>query len=312
MPVSRPTLERAGPEQHHDLLERRVAGALADAVDGALDLPRAGQQRRRTSWRPPGPGRRGSGPRRRRPSAPGPAGTARAKISRVLVRHRVADRVGDVDRGRALLDRDLHDLGHELDVGAAAVLGRELDVVAVLLGVRDGRAGLADDVLARGLQLALDVDVGGRDEGVDARALGVLDRVPGGVDVLRRACARGRRSPGPRPSLAIAVTASKSPGEVIGKPASMMSTPSRASWCAISSFSCVFSEMPGDCSPSRSVVSKILYSVCFCFWSSLLLLASSSFFSGVFLRLSGRHARFPPRGRRRRRRESRCAICVGA
>src|SRR5262249_48116065 len=29
----------------------------------------------------------------------------------------------------------------------------------------------------------LDVDVGGRDEGVDARALRVLDRTPGGVDV---------------------------------------------------------------------------------------------------------------------------------
>ena len=50
--------------------------------------------------------------------------------------------------------------------------------------VRDGRAGLALHVLARGLELALDVDVAGGDEGVDARALGVLDRVPGGVDVL--------------------------------------------------------------------------------------------------------------------------------
>jgi hypothetical protein len=36
-----------------------------------------------------------------------------------------------------------------------------------------------------------------------------------------------------------------------------MSTPSRASWWAISSFSWTFSEMPGDCSPSRSVVSKM-------------------------------------------------------
>ena len=62
---------------------------------------------------------------------------------------------------------------------------------------------------------------------------------------------------GPSTSRAIAWTASKSPGEAIGKPASMTSTPSRASWWAISSFSLVFSEMPGDCSPSRSVVSKI-------------------------------------------------------
>ena len=62
---------------------------------------------------------------------------------------------------------------------------------------------------------------------------------------------------GPSTVRAIASTASKSPGEVIGKPASITSTPSRASCWAISTFSCVFSEMPGDCSPSRSVVSKM-------------------------------------------------------
>ena len=62
---------------------------------------------------------------------------------------------------------------------------------------------------------------------------------------------------GPWTSREIASTASKSPGEAIGKPASMTSTFSRASWWAISSFSAVLSEMPGDCSPSRRVVSKI-------------------------------------------------------
>ena len=62
---------------------------------------------------------------------------------------------------------------------------------------------------------------------------------------------------GPSTSRAIASTASKSPGEVIGNPASITSTPSRASCWAISTFSPVFSEMPGDCSPSRRVVSKM-------------------------------------------------------
>ena len=73
-------------------------------------------------------------------------------------------------------------------------------------------------------------------------------------------CLPVRASPqmtGPSTSLAIACTDSKSPGEVIGKPASITSTPSRASWWAISSFSCLLSDIPGDCSPSRSVVSKI-------------------------------------------------------
>ena len=38
---ARPEDVLARPERHHDLLERGVAGALADAVDRALDLPRA-------------------------------------------------------------------------------------------------------------------------------------------------------------------------------------------------------------------------------------------------------------------------------
>src|SRR5215831_6879278 len=63
-----------------------------------------------------------------------------------------------------------------------------------------------------------------------------------------------------RTSRETAITASRSPLEAIGKPASMMSTPSAASWWAIRIFSSVFMEKPGDCSPSRSVVSKI------CMW----------------------------------------------
>jgi hypothetical protein len=38
----------------------------------------------------------------------------------------------------------------------------------------------------------------------------------------------------------------------------MTSTRRRASWWAMASFSSVCSVAPGDCSPSRSVVSKIL------------------------------------------------------
>ena len=56
----------------------------------------------------------------------------------------------------------------------------------------------------------------------------------------------------------IARTASKSPTLVCGNPPSMMSTPRRLSCSATSSFSLMFKLMPGDCSPSRSVVSKIV------------------------------------------------------
>src|SRR3954454_20067492 len=101
---------------------------------------------------------------------------------------------------------------------------------------------------------------------------------------------------GPSTLRAIAWTASKSPGEVIGKPASMMSTPSRASCWAISTFSCVLSEIPGDCSPSRRVVSKIRTLSSSLRACDMSFLSTSRLASPVGLRLRGRHALFPPEG----------------
>ena len=57
---------------------------------------------------------------------------------------------------------------------------------------------------------------------------------------------------------AIACTASKSPGDAAGNPASMTSTPRATSASATSSFSSAVRVAPGDCSPSRSVVSKTM------------------------------------------------------
>src|SRR5262245_59652930 len=44
-----------------------------------------------------------------------------------LLRRRVAHRVGDVDGAGAGVDGRLDDVAHEVEVGARAVLGRELD-----------------------------------------------------------------------------------------------------------------------------------------------------------------------------------------
>src|SRR5436190_13340744 len=63
---------------------------------------------------------------------------------------------------------------------------------------------------------------------------------------------------GPCTSRATALTLSQSPREAAGKPASMTSTPSSASARATRSFSGCAMLQPGDCSPSRSVVSKII------------------------------------------------------
>ena len=106
-----------------------------------------------------------------------------AQERRVLLGHRVADGVGDVDRRRALVDRDLDDLGGVLDVGARGVHRGELDVV-------DQRRAWATAARAWPLtssrveaQLVLDVDVRRRDERVDPRPLGVAYRPVGGIDV---------------------------------------------------------------------------------------------------------------------------------
>ena len=42
--VSRSCDVIAGPDQHHNLLQRTIAGSLADSVDRALDLAGPGQQ----------------------------------------------------------------------------------------------------------------------------------------------------------------------------------------------------------------------------------------------------------------------------
>ena len=60
-----------------------------------------------------------------------------------------------------------------------------------------------------------------------------------------------------RATAATARTPSKSPGEAAAKPASITSTPSRSSCSATSAFSSGRRAMPGDCSPSLRVVSKI-------------------------------------------------------
>ena len=54
------------------------------------------------------------------------------------------------------------------------------------------------------------------------------------------------------------VTASRSPFDAAGNPASIISTPRASKALAIFNFSSIFIEAPGDCSPSRNVVSKIL------------------------------------------------------
>jgi hypothetical protein len=175
-------VRRPRVQEHHDLLERGVAGPLSDAVDRALDLPGAGLHA--------GEGvRHGQAEVVVAVDAQLDVRQARHQLvqapeeRRVLAGHRVPDRVGDVDDGRALLEDDAQDLCGEVHVGASGVHRGELDVVAQRARLRDRRAGQALDVLPRGHELVLDVDVRRRQERVDARARAVAHRLGGALDV---------------------------------------------------------------------------------------------------------------------------------
>ena len=169
-------------ERHHDLLERGVAGALADAVEAALDLRRAAADR-------------GEGVGDREPEVvvavageddvrrAGDAGEHVAEEVLVFLRHREADGVRHVDRRRAGLDRGLHDAVDERPLGAGAVLQRELDVLAERAGVLHALDRGLDDGVRRHPELALHVERRGGDEDVDARMPRVLHGLPGAVDV---------------------------------------------------------------------------------------------------------------------------------
>ncbi len=50
----------------------------------------------------------------------------------VQLGHRVADRIGNVDRRRTLSDRGFEHAAQEIGLGAIAVFGRELDVIGEL------------------------------------------------------------------------------------------------------------------------------------------------------------------------------------
>ena len=161
--------EEVGPrlQRHDDLLQRAVARPFAEAVDGALDLPRAGTHGRQ---------RVGHGHTQVVVAVnadDGPVDVAdlghehRDHLA-VLRRDGVADGVRHVDRGGAGVDDGLDHLAEEVRLRAGSVFGAELDVGGVGQGALHALDRALEDFLAAHLQLVVAVDLAGGQEDVDA------------------------------------------------------------------------------------------------------------------------------------------------
>ena len=171
-----------GAQRHHHLFQSGVAGALAQAVHRAFDLPgAAGETGERVGHRQPEVVVAVGGKDRLvgvgHPLADG------FEHRLVLRRGGEADGVGQVDRGRAGADRHLDAAAKVVERRAGRVHRRPFDVGHEVARLRH-RA--RDDL--QHLRLALvhlmgEVDRRGRDEGVDARSRGVAHRLAASGDV---------------------------------------------------------------------------------------------------------------------------------
>jgi 2-polyprenyl-3-methyl-5-hydroxy-6-metoxy-1,4-benzoquinol methylase len=177
-------------ERHHDLLERGIAGALADPVHRDLHLAGAGGDRRERV--------RGGEPEVvlavERDHGLLELGQARAQAGHqvaYLIRARVAHGVGQVDRARPGRERRAHDLGHEVGRGARRVHRAELDVVGEVARAPHHRRHHADHLLARRAELVRELHVARVDEHVDARARRAAQRLARRLDVAGHGARQG-------------------------------------------------------------------------------------------------------------------------
>ena len=137
-------------EDHGHLLERGIASALAYAVDGHLHLTGSGQH---TCYGI------GCGHAQVVVAMRGQDGLAGSEgidvlieilyLLVILVGHAEARRIGNVADSSASLADSFDDAGQVLIVRTASILGIELNILDVLLGILDGSHSTLDDFLRR-------------------------------------------------------------------------------------------------------------------------------------------------------------------
>ena len=170
-------------DAHDHFLHGRVARALAQAVDGALDLGCAvfhtGQRQGR-----------GHAQVVVAMDRDGDVLDAADVLHEVpdaaaeLVGQAIAGGIRDVHDGCTGIDDGLDDLGQERIVGTAGVFSVELDVLDVAFRMLDGGHRALDALVLGDAELVVDMAGADADARVDTGTLGVLQRLRGAVDVL--------------------------------------------------------------------------------------------------------------------------------
>ena len=170
----------AGIQRHDDFFQRGVSGPLADAVDGALDLTCSALDRRQRI-------RHGQAQvvmavyadhRRISQSLDDPRDQ-----SAILFGDRKPYRVRKIHGPGAGSDYRARYLLQVIRIGPGGIFGRKFHVIAVFASEPHRGHGFVQNLLARFLQLVLQVNVAGGDEGMDARAPRVLERIGRRQDV---------------------------------------------------------------------------------------------------------------------------------
>ena len=172
---------------------------------------------------------------------------------RVFGRGHVAYRIRDIDRRGTTRNGGRKDIAQESRVGTTGVLGGELDVVREGPGMGHRAAGGVEHLRScHSGACMLHVYVRCRDEGVNAPPSGWSNGVGTRVDILRRGASETADDwpvRGSNIGRDGARTASTSPGDAAGNPASMISTPEErepgvrhvaSRWVSWSSQACLF------------------------------------------------------------------------
>ena len=180
-----PELFGSGSKRHDNFFEGGVAGALADAIHRDFDLARTGANRRQ---RIGGAQSEVIVAMHRNNAVLDPSTFARQVLDQAdeLTRRGVTDGIWHVERRGAGLDRRPENLDQVIGIRPGCILAGELDIADERSRECHRFRDPLEHLFPGHPQLVLEVDVGGGDEGVDTRVVGLPHCLGCTLDVAAR------------------------------------------------------------------------------------------------------------------------------